>query len=108
MKIAIFHDHFGATGSAEKATMCMATALDADITTKDARLLGVLAVIGKCISLVGTVKLPPLKQTQLPKSSVPPIFPTSTTLFCLQRQLGAVCCEIRCCHWWAMVVNNVS
>ncbi|SAI87002.1 hypothetical protein MBBA_0114 [Methanoculleus bourgensis] len=62
MKIAIFHDYFGAIGGAEKVTVCMAKALDADIITTDTRALGALALPGKCISLGETVKIPPLKQ----------------------------------------------
>lgn len=67
MKIAIFHDFFGAIGGAEKATVCMANALDADIITTDTRALDALALPGKYISLGETVKLPPLKQISATK-----------------------------------------
>ncbi len=67
MKIAIFHDYFGAIGGAEKVTVCMANALDADVITTDTRALGALSLPGKCISLGETVKLPPLKQISATK-----------------------------------------
>ncbi|MDI6720561.1 MAG: glycosyltransferase [Methanomicrobiales archaeon] len=62
MKVAIFHDFFGAVGGAEKVTLCMAKALGADVITTDTRALGVLELPGKCISLGETMKIPPLKQ----------------------------------------------
>ena len=35
MKIAIFHDYFGAIGGGEKVVIAMAKTLDADIITTD-------------------------------------------------------------------------
>ncbi len=67
MKIAIFHDFFGAIGGAERVTVCMSKALDADIITTDTRALDALALPGKYISLGETVKLPPFKQISATK-----------------------------------------
>lgn len=62
MKIAIFHDYFGAIGGGERVVLALAKILDADVITTDtdaaARLDGEVRVT----SLGSTVKLPPFKQ----------------------------------------------
>jgi glycosyltransferase involved in cell wall biosynthesis len=62
MKIAIFHDYFGAIGGGEKVVVAMAKALDADIITTDIDVLEKLIKNVKIISLGPTKKTPLLKQ----------------------------------------------
>jgi len=62
MKIAIFHDYFGAIGGGEKVAIALADALDADIITTDTNSLEHLEVRSRIISLGGTIRAPPFKQ----------------------------------------------
>jgi glycosyltransferase involved in cell wall biosynthesis len=62
VKIAIFHDYFGAIGGAERLVIAMAKALDADIITTDTDAVARLDPTVRVISLGRTVSFPPLKQ----------------------------------------------
>ena len=62
MKIAIFHDYFGAIGGGERVTLDLATALNADIITTDTDAIHALNTSVKIRSLGKTIKLYPLKQ----------------------------------------------
>lgn len=62
MKIAIFHDYFGAIGGGERVVTTLAEIFHADIVTTDTNALENLQFKGKVISLGDTFKLPPIKQ----------------------------------------------
>jgi glycosyltransferase involved in cell wall biosynthesis len=62
MKIAIFHDYFGAIGGGEKVVIEMAKILDADIITTDTDAVKKIDPSVRVISLGQTIKFPPLKQ----------------------------------------------
>jgi glycosyltransferase involved in cell wall biosynthesis len=62
MKIAIFHDYFGAIGGGEKVVIEMAKILDADIITTDTDVVTKIYPGVHVISLGKTIKFPPLKQ----------------------------------------------
>ena len=62
MKIAIFHDYFGAIGGGEKVVIDMAKILDADIITTDTDAIKKIDPSVRVISLGKTIKFPPLKQ----------------------------------------------
>ena len=62
MKIAIFHDYFGAIGGGEKVVTAMAKALDADIITTDTDAIRKIDPTVRVISLGKTLKYPGLKQ----------------------------------------------
>jgi glycosyltransferase involved in cell wall biosynthesis len=62
MKIAIFHDYFGAIGGGERVALQMAKILDADIITTDTDAVRKIDPTARVIGLGGTIKLPPLKQ----------------------------------------------
>jgi glycosyltransferase involved in cell wall biosynthesis len=62
VKIAIFHDYFGAIGGGEKVVIEMAKILDADIITTDTDAVKKIDPTVRVISLGSTIKLPPLKQ----------------------------------------------
>ena len=62
MKIAIFHDYFGAIGGGEKVVIEMAKILDADIITTDTDSIKKIDPTVRVISLGRTIKFPPLKQ----------------------------------------------
>ena len=62
MKIAIFHDYFGAIGGGEKVVIEMAKNLDADIITTDTDAVKKIDPSVRVISLGKTIKFPPLKQ----------------------------------------------
>jgi glycosyltransferase involved in cell wall biosynthesis len=62
MKIAIFHDYFGAIGGGEKVVIEMAKILDADIITTDTDAVKKIDPSVRVISLGKTIKFPPLKQ----------------------------------------------
>lgn len=62
MKIAIFHDYFGAIGGGERVVIAMAKALDADIITTDTDAIRKIDPTVRVISLGKTIKLSPLKQ----------------------------------------------
>jgi glycosyltransferase involved in cell wall biosynthesis len=62
MKIAIFHDYFGAIGGGEKVVIEMAKILDADIITTDTDAVKKIDPTVRVISLGKTIKFPPLKQ----------------------------------------------
>jgi glycosyltransferase involved in cell wall biosynthesis len=62
MKIAIFHDYFGAVGGGEKVAIALAEALSADIVTTDIDAVGSMNIPVNIRSLGETVKIPPLKQ----------------------------------------------
>jgi glycosyltransferase involved in cell wall biosynthesis len=62
MKVAIFHDYFGAIGGGEKVVIQMAKILDADIITTDTDSIIKIDSTVRVISLGKTIKFPPLKQ----------------------------------------------
>ena len=62
MKIAIFHDYFGAIGGGEKVVIAMAKILDADIITTDTDAVKKIDPSVRVISLGKTIKYPGLKQ----------------------------------------------
>jgi glycosyltransferase involved in cell wall biosynthesis len=62
MKIAIFHDYFGAIGGGEKVVIEMAKILDADIITTDTDAIKKIDPSVRVISIGKTIKFPPLKQ----------------------------------------------
>jgi len=62
MKIAIFHDYFGAVGGGERLVLLMATILNADIITTDTEAVRKMNPDVRVISLGPTPKFPGLKQ----------------------------------------------
>jgi glycosyltransferase involved in cell wall biosynthesis len=62
MKIAIFHDYFGAIGGGERLVIAMAQTLHADIITTDNEAVEKIAPDLRVISLGKTIPFPPLKQ----------------------------------------------
>ena len=62
MKVAIFHDYFGAIGGGEKVVIEMAKILDADIITTDTDAVKKIDPTVRVISLGRTIAFPPLKQ----------------------------------------------
>jgi glycosyltransferase involved in cell wall biosynthesis len=62
MKIAIFHDYFGAIGGGERVVLIMAKILDADIITTDTDALRKMDPDVRYISLGPTFKYPGYKQ----------------------------------------------
>ena len=62
VKIAIFHDYFGAIGGGEKVVIEMAKILGADIVTTDIDVIKKIDPEAHVISLGKTIKFPPLKQ----------------------------------------------
>jgi glycosyltransferase involved in cell wall biosynthesis len=62
VRIAIFHDYFGAIGGGERVVLLMAKILDADIITTDMDAVKRLDPDARVISLGKTIAFPPLKQ----------------------------------------------
>ena len=62
VKIAIFHDYFGAIGGGERVVIAMAKILDADIITTDTDAVKKIDPGVRVISLGKTIKYPGLKQ----------------------------------------------
>jgi glycosyltransferase involved in cell wall biosynthesis len=62
MKIAVFHDYFGAIGGGERVVTTLADIFNGDIVTTDADALKKLQFKGNVIQLGDTYKLPPIKQ----------------------------------------------
>jgi glycosyltransferase involved in cell wall biosynthesis len=62
VRIAIFHDYFGAIGGAERLVIAMAKILDADIITTDTESVKKIDPSVRVISLGKTIRFPPLKQ----------------------------------------------
>ncbi|MDG6256470.1 MAG: glycosyltransferase [Methanomicrobiaceae archaeon] len=62
MKIAIFHDYFGAIGGGERVVLTMADLLGADVITTDTDAVAKLDRGATVSSLGSTVKFPPFKQ----------------------------------------------
>jgi glycosyltransferase involved in cell wall biosynthesis len=62
VKIAIFHDYFGAIGGGERVVLTMAKILNADVITTDKDSAWRLNNDVRIISLGGTIKIPPFKQ----------------------------------------------
>ncbi|MCP1662288.1 glycosyltransferase involved in cell wall biosynthesis [Methanocalculus sp. AMF5] len=62
MRVAVFHDYFGAIGGGEKVAIAIASALDADIITTDTDSFDRLNTDIQVISLGKTLKMPPFKQ----------------------------------------------
>jgi glycosyltransferase involved in cell wall biosynthesis len=62
MKIAIFHDYFGAIGGGERTVLSMAKCLEADIITTDTDAAKKIDPSVNVISLGNTVQIPPFKQ----------------------------------------------
>jgi glycosyltransferase involved in cell wall biosynthesis len=62
VRIAIFHDYFGAIGGGERVVIAMAKILDADIITTDTDAIRKIDPTVRVISLGKTIKFPPFKQ----------------------------------------------
>ncbi|MBP1928320.1 glycosyltransferase involved in cell wall biosynthesis [Methanolinea mesophila] len=62
MKIAIFHDYFGAIGGGERVVLTMARILQADVITTDVDAVPRIADDVPVISIGRTIKIPPFKQ----------------------------------------------
>ena len=62
MKVAIFHDYFGAIGGGEKVVIAMANILDADIITTDIDAIKKIDANVRIKSLGKTIKYPGFKQ----------------------------------------------
>jgi glycosyltransferase involved in cell wall biosynthesis len=62
MRIAIFHDYFGAIGGGERLVILMAKILNADIITTDTEAVERIDPSVRVISLGKTIPIPPLKQ----------------------------------------------
>ena len=62
MKIAIFHDYFGAIGGGERVVITMAKILNADIITTDTDAIQKIDPSVRVFSLGKTIKVPPFKQ----------------------------------------------
>ena len=62
MRIAIFHDYFGAIGGGERLVIAMAKILDADIITTDTDAVKRIDPTVRVVSLGKTIPFPPLKQ----------------------------------------------
>jgi glycosyltransferase involved in cell wall biosynthesis len=62
VKIAIFHDYFGAIGGGERVVIAMAKILDADIITTDIDVIQKIDPSVRVFSLGKTIKIPPFKQ----------------------------------------------
>jgi glycosyltransferase involved in cell wall biosynthesis len=62
VRIAIFHDYFGAIGGGERLVIAMAKILDADIITTDTDAVQRIDPTVRVVSLGGTSSFPPLKQ----------------------------------------------
>ena len=62
MKVAIFHDYFGAIGGGERIVLLMAKLLDADIITTDTEALRKMDPEARVISLGPTIKYRGYKQ----------------------------------------------
>lgn len=62
MRIAIFHDYFGAIGGGERVVLTMADLLGADVITTDTEAVAKLDHDAEVRTLGNTVKFPPLKQ----------------------------------------------
>ena len=62
VKIAIFHDYFGAIGGGERVVVTMAKILNADIITTDTDAIKKIDPSVHVISLGKTIQFPPLKQ----------------------------------------------
>jgi len=62
VKIAIFHDYFGAIGGGETVVLEMAKCLNADIITTDTDAVVKIDPSVRVLSLGKTIKFPPLKQ----------------------------------------------
>jgi glycosyltransferase involved in cell wall biosynthesis len=62
VRIAIFHDYFGAIGGGERLVIAMAKILDADIITTDTEAVEKIDPSVRVVSLGKTVSFPPLKQ----------------------------------------------
>lgn len=67
MKIAIFHDYFGAIGGGEKVVLSLAKILNADIITTDIDAVNKIDPEIRITSLGNTIKIPPLKQISATK-----------------------------------------
>jgi glycosyltransferase involved in cell wall biosynthesis len=62
VRIAIFHDYFGAIGGGERLVIAMAKILDADIITTDTDAVQRIDPTVRVVSLGKTFSFPPLKQ----------------------------------------------
>lgn len=62
MRVAIFHDYFGAIGGGERVVLALAKTLNADVITTDTDAAAKLDNGVRVMSLGSTVKLPPFKQ----------------------------------------------
>ena len=63
VKIAIFHDYFGAIGGGEKVVIELAKIFDADIITTDVDAVPDINSSVRVISIGKTLKIFPLKQS---------------------------------------------
>ncbi len=62
MRVAIFHDYFGAIGGGERVVLTLAKILNADVITTDTDAAAKLDNGVRVMSLGSTIKLPPFKQ----------------------------------------------
>jgi glycosyltransferase involved in cell wall biosynthesis len=62
MKVAIFHDYFGAIGGGERVVTILADIFQGDIVTTDTEAIKNFQFTGNVIKLGDTFKLPPIKQ----------------------------------------------
>lgn len=62
VRVAIFHDYFGAIGGGERVVTTLADIFHGDIVTTDTDALNKLQFRGRVIPLGDTLKLPPFKQ----------------------------------------------
>jgi glycosyltransferase involved in cell wall biosynthesis len=62
VRIAIFHDYFGAIGGGERVVIALAKILDADIITTDTDVIQKIDPSVRVFSLGKTIKIPPFKQ----------------------------------------------
>jgi glycosyltransferase involved in cell wall biosynthesis len=62
VRIAIFHDYFGAIGGGERLVIAMAKILNADIITTDTEAVEKIDPSVRVVSLGKTIQFPPLKQ----------------------------------------------
>ena len=91
MKIAIFHDYFGAIGGGERVVLLMARILDADIITTDTDALPKMDPDVRVISLGPTSKYRGYKQIAAFLKFYRCDFSRDYDLFIFQRELGALC-----------------
>jgi len=79
MKVAIFHDYFGAIGGGERVVLTLAKILGADVITTDTDAIAKMDHEVRIISLGRTIKLPHSSRSPLPRSLLLQSILTTTT-----------------------------